>query len=144
MGKWTGRENSATWEVTKQVGPPAFLQGAAGPCCPVRGAVLWRQRRRPPRTSCASKPGDGPLDNNARVCEFGEINTQKSKNGSISPLNAVPREGVLSLPRYRPHSHEELPGKMFSKKVNHKILSSTQNTSTWRFFSQKAVFSHHC
>lgn len=45
---------------------------------------------------------DGPLDCSAQVCEFGDINTQKSKNCGISPVNAVPREGVLSLLQYNP------------------------------------------
>lgn len=31
MGKWTGRENSATWEVTKQVGPPCLPPGRRRP-----------------------------------------------------------------------------------------------------------------
>jgi hypothetical protein len=40
---------------------------------------------------------DHPLDSSAQVCELGEINTQKSKNCGISPLKAVPEEGVFSL-----------------------------------------------
>ena len=83
-----------------------------------------------------------PLDNNAQVCEFGEINTQKSKNRSISPLYGVPREREYYLfPNTNP-SHEELPGKMFSRMLNHKTLSDAQNTSTLRLASQNAAFSH--
>lgn len=83
---------------------------------------------------------DGLLDNNTQVCEFGEINTQESKNCGISPLNAVPREGVLSLPQHWPHFHEELPRKMFSRKLNLKTLFGAQNTSTLRHLSKSCVF----
>lgn len=50
--------------------------------------------------SLALPDWDGPLDGSAQVCEFREINTQKSKNCGISPLNAVPREGVCSLTQH--------------------------------------------
>lgn len=83
-----------------------------------------------------------PLDNKAQVCEFGEINTQKSK--TAAPLYEVPREREYYLfPNTNP-SHEELPGKMSSRMSNHKTLSDAQNTSTLRLASQNAAFSHHC
>ena len=131
-------------------------------CCLVHGALYSGIMQQLPRTSLCFKTqefsritlglggGGGvqgfrkgrPLDNNAQVCEFGEINTQKSKNCSISPLYGVPREREYYLfPNTKP-SHEELPGKMFSRMLNHKTLSDAQNTSTLRLASQNAAFSH--
>lgn len=131
---------------------PAFLSRALPGCRVVLSMVLCilalcSSLSRPlfcfkPWGSPALPYWDGLLDSNTQVREFGEINTQKSRNCSISPLNAVPREGVLSLPQHRPHFHEELPGKMFSRKLNHKTL--VHKTPLLWDTSQKAVCSHHC
>lgn len=80
------RENSAKWKMTKfkRVGqsPAPLPEGTAWKLCfPVYGALYSGIMQQAPRSSLllqnlgslALPYWDGPLDSNARVCEFGEI-----------------------------------------------------------------------
>lgn len=93
--------------------------------------------------SSASKPGvlwhywDGPLDNNAQVCEFGGI--FKIKNCGISPLNAVPRGSIISFPTLTPLP-EELPRKVFPRKLNCKTVCCTKHLYFETHLSKSCVF----
>lgn len=70
------RENYTKWKVTKckrggstGVSPRAL----PGTGLSAHGALFSGIMQQPPKTSPASEPGDGPLHNNAQVCEFGKI-----------------------------------------------------------------------
>lgn len=119
---------------------PRALPGrrAVCPWC----SVLWHYAAASQDLSCFRAWGWAPTQQCSSLWIW--INSQKSKNCGISPLNAVPREGsIISFPEPT-RSREEWPGKMFSKKLNYKILSGALNTSTLKLASKKAVFSHHC
>lgn len=72
--KWT-RENYAKWKVTKCKwggGRPGFAPRAlSGIVLSAHGALFSGIMQQPPKTSPASEPGGGPLDNSAQVYEFG-------------------------------------------------------------------------
>lgn len=155
--KWMRRENSmpnGKWpnlNLREWDSPLRLSQRALPGNCvfPIYGAPFWHYAAASHKLSSASKPGISGITllgwTAGQQCSSLWIwrNTQKSQNCGILPLNAMPRERVLSLPQHELHSHE-LPGKMFSRKLNHKTLSDAQNTSTLRLASHKASFSHYC
>lgn len=111
MEKMDTEENPAKWKVTKFKwgrAVPTFLPRALPGRRVVPSPVLCilalcSSLPRPPfcfKTwgSLALPYRDEPLDNNAELCEFGEINSQKSKTCNVSPVNSVPRERVSCVP----------------------------------------------
>lgn len=111
--KWMRRENSmpnGKWpnlDLREWDSPLRLSQRALPGNCvfPIYGAPFWHYAAASQKLSSASKPGSGITLlgwTAGQQCSSLWIwrNTQKSQNCGVLPLNAMPRERVLSLPQH--------------------------------------------
>lgn len=138
------RENYAKWKVTKckRVGAdPAFLPGHSLPGHPaVRPwcSVLWHYAAASQDLSCFRAWGWAPTQQCSSLWIW--INSQKSKNCGISPLNAVPREGVLSLSQYQPTPMKNGLGRCFPRSWTIKYCLVHKTPLLWDLPLKSSVF----